>query len=309
MRFVENIYPFLQTAHKEKDRIAIATLVNVDGSSPRPLGSQIGVRADGRYAGMITGGCAETAIGAEAVRCIDAGVNTCVRYGAGSPYLDVKLPCGSGIDIYIEAKKANAIADDIANTLSLRQPAFYSIDTVNATSAVLSETEANRAAEHFLKILEPDFRLLCFGEGANLISLCLAASAAGLVTEAYSPDARAIQYLRNLGLESAAIHHSYDYATLSIDQYCGVVTVFHEHEWETGILKAALNSNAQYIGALGSRKTHQERLKTLGGATSLQQSPSVIHAPVGLDIGAQSPTEISIAIVAEIIARRRQRAT
>ena len=79
-----------QSGHK----IALATLINAEGSSPRPVGSQIGVADDGRSVGMITGGCAEKAIIAEAVRCIENVENKIVRYGKGSPYLDVVLPCG-----------------------------------------------------------------------------------------------------------------------------------------------------------------------------------------------------------------------
>ena len=97
-----------------------------------------------------------------------------------------------------------------------------------------------------------------------------------------------------------------DFSSVEIDEYCAVVTLFHEHEWESDILCAALNSRADYIGALGSRRTHENRLASLAELPTAARPPTMIKGPVGLDIGAQSPSEISISILAEIIAHRRQ---
>ena len=306
MQFTDNIFPFLLAAKNADERIAIATLVNVEGSSPRPLGSQIGVSENGEFVGMITGGCAEKAIVAEAVRCIEKHCNEVVRYGAGSPYLDVTLPCGSGIDIYIETKAADKIASVVGETLAKRQCISYFVDLEKQSSTVLKNREFQFSERNFAKSIEPDFRLLCFGEGANLSSICTIGAAAGFLVEAYSPDNATLELIAANGIPGHSIHNSFDYSGLNIDPYCGIVTMFHEHEWEPEILMAALNSDARYIGALGSNKTHELRLSTLQSLPKPKQPLSAILGPVGLDIGAQSPIEIGVSIIAEIIALRNR---
>ena len=305
MKFKDNIIPDLQRYLDGGQAVAIATLVHVDGSSPRPLGSQIGVAADGQFAGMITGGCAEKAIVAEAQACIETGQNKLVRYGEGSPYLDVVLPCGSGIDLYIETQSAEEIIHAVDERLSSRSDAFVAIDVGNLTSSLIERAED--AGSAFLKTYTPDYQLCVFGEGTNLVSFCTIAHSAGYQIEANSPDETALSYLRRYDIEGRQIHQGGKIETGRFDAYSGVVTLFHEHEWERNILHAALNSNADYIGALGSRNTHEQRLARLKELTPTNRPPKIINGPIGLDIGAQNPNEIAVSILAEITAHRRRK--
>ena len=304
MKFKDNIIPDLRRYLDEGQVVAIATLINVDGSSPRPLGSQIGVAADGRSVGMITGGCAERAIVAEALNCIEKHENKIVRYGEGSPYLDVVLPCGSGIDLYIETQSSAEIVHAIHEKLSARQKAFVEIDAESLTCRAIEDAHNTKSA--FLKSYTPDYRLCVFGEGTNLVAFCTLADAAGYGVEAYSPDTEALAFLEGFDIEGRQIHQGAALGAERFDAYCAVITLFHEHEWESNILHAALNSNADYIGALGSRRTHDQRLEYLATLPPTQRSPDIISGPVGLDIGAQNPNEIAISILAEITSHRRR---
>ena len=306
MEFVENVLPALSEYLESSEGAALVTLVGIEGSSPRPLGSQIAVAADGRFAGMITGGCAEKAIVAEAVAAIRKQENKKIRYGAGSPYLDVVLPCGSGIDLYLEAKNVSDFAPRLVERQKRRKTAYLAIDLENMTSFV-STTRGGTSPDVFIKTVEPDYRVFTFGEGANLISFCQIANAAGLTVEAFSPDEDALAYLKDKGVAGHSIHIKSDFASFNTDAFTAVVTLFHEHEWEQEILHAALNTDADYIGALGSRTTHQLRLESLKEKPATKQSTDSIHGPVGLNIGAQNPKEIAISIVAEIIEKRRRK--
>ncbi|MBT8472098.1 MAG: XdhC family protein [Marinicaulis sp.] len=306
MKFVENVIPFLRERLEAGERIAIATLVNIDGSSPRPVGAQIGVSEDGKSAGMITGGCAESAIVAEAQRCIKIHENKIVRYGEGSPYLDVVLPCGSGIDIHIETKNAEEIVRAVAEYDDTRRTGYVEIDLDQLTSAFRDEAP-QRDQNTFVKTHDPDYRIFVFGEGVNLASFCANASAAGFDTRAFSPDEAALAYLGEQGVTCEQIHRTADFNALRFDEFSAVVTLFHEHDWETAILRAALTSNADYIGALGSRTTHAARLEALMTPLQTKRPATIIRGPIGMDIGAQNPNEIAVAILAEIIAHRRGR--
>jgi len=307
MLFVENIIPELHRFLDAGDRIALATLIHVEGSSPRPVGSQIGVTGDGRSIGMISGGCAEKAIIAEAVRCIENAENKLVRYGKGSPYIDVVLPCGSGIDIFIEAKKSVDIVKTVYESLARRMPIQMTVELASLHSTISAAAgESQSDAELFQKTFEPAYRILAFGEGANLATFCTLAKNAGFDVIAFSPDEDALRYFAQKDIAGMSIFQGMNLSTLEIDEYSAVVTLFHEHEWESEILCAALNSNADYIGALGSRRTHDIRLASLAEKAPTARPSRTIKGPVGLDIGAQSPSEISISIIAEIIAHRRQ---
>ena len=98
----ENVIPDLASWSGKGERCALVTLVSVDGNAPRAEGAQMAVSESGRWAGYISGGCLEQAIALEAVEAIQAGKPRLLRYGKGSPYLDIRLPCGSGLDVFIQ---------------------------------------------------------------------------------------------------------------------------------------------------------------------------------------------------------------
>ena len=306
MTFVENIFPSLARFLAEGCDVATATLINVDGSSPRPVGAMLGVASDGRAVGMITGGCAEKAIIAEALECLRAQESKVVRYGAGSPYLDVVLPCGAGIDLFINGKNAAAIVRDAAALHGRRRPAFLHIDVPSLTSTIVDASPEETQLPSVAVKYDPDYRILVFGEGVNLLSFCALANQAGYDVTAYSPDTDALAQLATLNIGGEPVHRDMNFSALEYDPFTAIITLFHEHEWEAPILRAALDAETDYIGALGSRQTHQQRLDALASLPETRRAPSEIHGPVGLDIGATNPNEIAVSILGEIVRHRRR---
>ena len=304
--FVDNVIPALHAFLEEGHRTALVTLLHIDGSSPRPRGSQLGVADDGRFVGMITGGCAEKAIVSEALRCLERSENKIVRYGDGSPYLDVVLPCGSGIDLYIETRDSAQIIGQAHVRQQQRESAWMAIDRSALSSRFLEHPDDALETEVTSRY-DPDYRLLVFGEGTNLISFCAVAQATGVAINAYSPDRDSIDLLLQQGIEGHHIHRQSQFDSLAVDEFTAIITLFHEHEWESNILHAALNSDADYIGALGSKATHASRLQALAIMPETKRSADCIHGPVGLDIGATNPVEIAVSVLGEITAHRRGR--
>ncbi len=303
--FVDNVIPALNGMLEQGHRIALVTLLQVDGSSPRPQGSQLGVADDGWSVGMITGGCAEKAIIAEALQRIDNADNAIVRYGVGSPYLDVVLPCGSGIDVFIETRNSAQLIREAHVRHQQRQPVWMAFDRAALASRLLDMSE-DALETDIVNRYEPDYRLFVFGEGANLIAFCTLAKASGFAISAHSPDQESIDTLLQKDIDGHRIHRRSEFSSLAFDEFTGVVTLFHEHEWESDILHAALNSPADYIGALGSQATHGLRLQTLATLGATEQPSSCIRGPIGLDIGATNPNEIAVSVLAEITAHRRR---
>ncbi len=93
---------------------------------------------------------------------------------------------------------------------------------------------------------------------------------------------------------------------IGIDQYTAVIALTHDPKIDDPALKAALRSECFYIGALGSRKTHERRVQRLTASGFNEADRARIHAPIGLDIGAVSPAEIAVSILAEIVATLRK---
>ena len=91
-----------------------------------------------------------------------------------------------------------------------------------------------------------------------------------------------------------------------LDRWTAFLSLFHEHEWEPPILRAALASHCFYVGALGSRRTAEARRETLAEMGVAASEIARIHGPVGLDLGARSPPEIALAILGQIVQQRRQ---
>jgi len=262
-------------------KIALVTLVNIEGNAPYPVGSQMLVNELGDFVGQITGGCAESAIADQAVVAITNAENQTQRYGLDSPYFDIQLPCGSGIDVYFDCQQSLDELLLIQHDLDARRASTFEIGGI---------------AKTYL----PTARLIVLGQGPILLELAQLAMAGGfeVVCVAQNEDTQNLLQRANLGC------HKLDRAvelSAACDEYTAVVSLFHEHDLEIELLKNALKTDAFYIGALGSQKTHAARIDKLSEAGVGQSDLGRIYGPVGIDIGADTPGQIAISILAEMI--------
>jgi xanthine dehydrogenase accessory factor len=298
--FEQNVFRALADWQAQGLKTGLATLVAIDGSSPRPLGAQIGVAEDGRHCGVISSGCAEDAIIAETLRHMADGTNQITRYGKGSPYIDVTLPCGSGLDILFNGD-VDALVPQVTTLHNARKPAFLQFD--RADKPVLSDSHTGNAF-----IYEPDFILHVFGNGPQMIGFAQLAQTLGYHLHPYSTDDATLSELNAMGVTARQMSHQTMFEPNAFDEYSAVITLFHEHNLELNILHAALSSDAPFIGAMGSKKTHAQRLDILKMKPPTKRPPTDIHGPVGLDIGASDPAEIALSILAQIVQTRRKQA-
>lgn len=263
-------------------KIALVTLVHIEGNAPYPVGSQMLVSESGEFFGQITGGCAESAIADQAVEVIGKGENLTERYGLDSPYFDIQLPCGSGIDVFFDCQLSREYLLALETELNCRRSTTRSISSI-------------------IKEYHPNARLLALGQGPILLKLALLALESGLevVCVAQNDDTEKL-----LQEEKLAYHRLDSDFTLSqaCDDHTAIVSLFHEHDLETPLLNEALSTDVFYIGALGSKKTQQTRLDSLRAVGVAEPLLARIHGPVGIDIGANTPSQIAISILAEVIA-------
>jgi xanthine dehydrogenase accessory factor len=217
------------------------------------------VASDGRFVGSFSGGCIEAAVAREALSILKVGAGRTVRFGRGSPYIDIRLPCGGGIDLIFTPHPDCVVLAQAVQCLERREPVMLSINESAVSVADGLDTGG------FILALVPPLRIIAFGQGEDLIGFAKLASAYGAVIETVTPDERALQTLAEAGL---AVHYIYSRSRLPDilgDPWTAHVFLFHDHDWEDCLLPHALALPGFYIGAIGSTRTHQLRLANLAG--------------------------------------------
>jgi xanthine dehydrogenase accessory factor len=276
-------------------RTAIVTLVEVDGSSPWRPGAQMAVTETGQWVGYLSGGCIERAVAAEVCDAFAKGRSRRVRYGRGSPYLDIQLPCGSAIELVIDIGVGIEELARVDGLLRGRKGATLAIpDPVQShgTGTVVGP---------FLRRYLPRRRLAVAGIGPVTVQLARLARTSGFDVVAAAPDEATLGAIDDSGIQTLPIHLGGDGAGFEIDARTAVVLAFHDHEWETGLLPRILKSDAFYVGAMGSVRTHQLRIERLKADGVAAAAIGRIRSPAGVLSGTKGATDIAISILAEIV--------
>lgn len=173
-------------------------------------------------------------------------------------------------------------------------------------SQVRTYTMAGESLEIFLETFPPPLRLVIVGAVHVAIPLHRIAKMLGYHVTVV--DARGVlATLERFPMADRLMVEWPDDAmnALGLDSSTSVVVLTHDPKFDIPALLTALNSPARYLGAIGSHSTHRQRMDTLRGEGATDEQISRIHAPIGLDIGAQTPAEIAVAIMAEIVANQR----
>ncbi len=301
----ENVVATLAQWRRTGHRAALVTLVAEDGGAPRPLGSQMAVADNGEYVGMLTGGCAEHAIVSEALAAMEKNRNRTVRYGEGSQFLDIQLPCGNGIDVFFDVTLSDSDLETLSRAERERRSAWLLINVAAGTSSVSLTAPDSSAENTFCRAFEPTARLVILGGNFVLASLMRIAREVGFLVVAYSPDHALREMLAQDNLQIEALTHADEISAL-FEPRTGLVSLLHAHDWEAEILAQAIRAPLFYVGALGSRRTHARRLEALSEQGCDAAQVGRIKAPIGLDIGAATPPEIAVSILAELIAAWRR---
>jgi xanthine dehydrogenase accessory factor len=255
----------------------LITLVGIDGTSSRAIGTQMTVLSDGRQIGSFSGGCIESAIVAEAFEVLAQGQPRTVRYGVGSPYIDVRLPCGGGIDLlFSPTPDPTHVAEALAR-LARRQPAHLALGI------------------HVQKY-DPPLRLIALGHGEDLLALVRLARAFDVEVDAYAPaqDNTPHDGVRPLKTRTHL-------PAITGDAWTAIVFVFHDHDWEEFLLPQALALPAFYHGAVGSRRTHKARIEHLRASGVPDARIDALRGSIGLIPATRNPATLALSILAELV--------
>ena len=299
---------------RRNEACALVTLVGLHGAAPRRIGAQMAVTAGGEVAGSFSGGCLDWSVIEEARRALDEGESRRVRYGEDSPYVDIVLPCGSGLDLQFDGAVPAATVDAIAQAIARRSPfALHWRDPASPPTCVADAMPAADADTDAVVVQRmPALRLVLAGAGDTLLAMCRMARAAEIAVIALSPERDLQAPLEALGVDLHVLQAQHAlpppaFDAHTFDAWTAAITLFHDHDWELPFLQRALDSDACLVGAMGSPRAQALRLERLQALGVDAASLARLRSPLGLLPRARDPQELAVSILAEAMQAYRER--
>jgi xanthine dehydrogenase accessory factor len=293
-----------------EERAAVATVVATRRSAPRPVGAKLVVYESGRLLGSVSGGCVESDVAAQAMEVIAGGEPRLITYGITDDQAwKVGLPCGGEIDVFVQRLGQELPVEGTGARLTAlegpRAGEQWLADDVEGPSRVL-ELEGEKV---FAEVFELPPKLVVIGATDTAEELCRAAQALGWRTFVADPRPGLVTRERLPSPDEVIVAWPDDERVKAeLDDKAAVVVLTHEERLDVPALNAALASGAFYVGAIGSRRTQEKRRARLLEAGVSEEGLERISGPAGLDLGADSPAETAVSILAEILAVRAGRA-
>ncbi|WP_454702314.1 XdhC family protein [Agrobacterium burrii] len=266
---------------------ALATLVEIRGGAARALGAHVAVAANGSFCGYVSGGCVEAAVASEAMLAIGEGRDRTLVYGDGSPFFDIVLPCGGGITIAIHVLRDVKALKGVIHEVRHRRPAalWYCPDS-ETVECMEPPSRAHWMCGRFETVYRPRTSIVVSGQTGEAFAVARIAEAAG----------HDVTVLSNSEI--------CDGGHPVIDPFTAVLLLHHDLDAEERILEHALHSNAFYIGALGSTRTHRKRVERLRRAGFSKAEIDRIKAPIGLFGPTRDATSLALSVLADVAASR-----
>ncbi len=314
---------------KDGLEIAIITVIDTWGSSPRPIGSSMVVNSKNEIVGSVSGGCIENFVFAKSLDVINTGKHQVLEFGVSNTQAwEVGLTCGGKIKVLLEKfsetdlkiiKKINNVFDAEEKLIvltNLSNGTREIIESKPANNQFLSNIYKNEASKinifkdkaWFSKVFSSQYKLVIIG--AVHISESLVTLANVLNFKVFLIDPRN-NFEENKFINKAHLLTEWPdegLKKISINNKTCIVTLTHDPKLDDPAIDYALKFSPLYIGCLGSVKTHEARLKRLEKKGFTKQELSKINGPVGLDIRAKTPAEIACAIIAQIISVKNNNA-
>jgi xanthine dehydrogenase accessory factor len=294
-------------------RVALATVVATRRSAPRPVGSKLIVSESGELAGSVSGGCVESDVVLAAQEVLAGGPPRLLTYGITDEMaFGVGLPCGGEIDVFVE-ELTEAERPDVTLTVvagegvgdRLHDPELVQAARRRGQSHVLELGDRTVLAD----VSAPPTRLFVYGAVDTAEALCRAAKLLGWRTVVADARASFATPERIPSADDLLLLWPDDaLAQVQPDLGTAVVVLTHDDKFDLPMIRGALASDAFYIGWIGSHRNQERRRGLLREDGVADDELGRISGPSGLDIGAGTPSETAVSILAEILAERAGRA-
>ena len=338
---MRDILPDLYNWQRENDKIALATVIQTWGSSPRRAGAKMALTPDGKITGSVSGGCVEGAVFEAGVDVLKSKRPQLLHFGvADETAWEVGLACGGSIDIFVKPLDADFFGG-LRSVLAEEQPAVVVTvvrapgeligremlvhETGSVTGKIsdewdelaiktareaLTAGESRRAklSEHveiFAEVLLPSPTLIVVGGVHITVALVALAKTLGYRTIVVDPRSAFGSADRFPNVDQLIQAWPRDaFQQIPITRSTAIAMLTHDPKLDDPALKIALPSPAFYVGALGSKTTQAKRRQRLLEDGLTEEQLDRLHGPIGLKIGAGTPEEIALSIMSEIVAAR-----
>lgn len=266
------------------------------------------VADDGSFVGSLSGGCIERAVVAEACEVIAEARPRVTRFGQGSRYIDIRLPCGGGVDLHFQPLSDGALAKQVLGAIDARHP--FSLElTTDQHAPRFSPNWHPTSWDIELGLARvghwPSPRLVIVGHGAAIAKLAWHGRAWGAEITIITPDKLLAAELSQEGFNPVVITSPNDTHALVSDAWTAVVFLFHDHEWEPPMIAHALAQPNFFLGAMGSKRAHSARCSALRSLGVSQAAIDGISSPIGLFHSVRDPATLAISVLAEVADRVR----
>lgn len=341
---MRDIAPQLREWQRQGKRYALATLVKVDRSAPKPPGAAMAVAEDGTVLGSVSGGCVESALHEEADAVLASGQPKTVSYGISDDEgFTIGLACGGQLHLFvdapelpdrlfeeIEANRPLAMATVTTgsaagqrlimwpdNSVSvggdpgsqgIAEAAFKQsviADAVDLLTKQASSLKSYPQGDVFIQTFALPAEMYIFGAADFSAALASMGKFLGFHVTVIDPRTVFATKERFPAADEIAIEWPDKFlAKAPIGPGTAICVLTHDAKFDVPALQQALKTDAGYIGAMGAKRTNEERFRKLRDAGCTLEQLARIRAPIGLDIGGRSPEETAVSIAAQIIAWR-----
>ncbi len=306
--------------HRAGKGAALATVIETWGSAPRRVGAQLAIASDMTMMGSVSGGCVEGAVVEEALAALEDGKPRVLSFGVSDEQaFAVGLACGGRIRVLVEpvgSALPEALLAELVAARAARQPMAYRVNLETWERSLLppgAETEglfrADKSGvegEIFTHIHNPPLRMAVVGAVHIAQHLVPMAEAAGYDVLVIDPREAFGSAARFPGQEISHDWPDEALAAFGLDSRTAVITLTHDPKLDDPAIRSALAAPVFYLGCLGSSRTHAKRVARLTGEGVGEVALERIRAPVGLSIGAATPAEIAVSILAQVTQVLRQ---
>lgn len=317
---MKDILDTLERWTAEGLRVATATVVKTERSAPRDAGAMLAVSERDEIAGSVTGGCVEPAVYEEAREVLAGGEPRLRTYGiADEEAFEVGLPCGGTVHIFVDALDATLVPP-LAEALRQERPVALEIaisgPRIGAKRLVSSGDGASGEllargetaivetddGELFVSSFAPRPNMYVFGAVDHAAAVAHVGSFLGYRLTVCDARAKFATKERFPDVDELVVEWPDRFlAQAPVDERTVICVLTHDHRFDVPVLKAALQTPAGYIGAMGSRRTKEVRADRLKAEGVTDDQLERIKAPIGLDIGSRTPEEVAIAVAAQIV--------
>ena len=306
--------------------VAMATVIDTWGSAPVRAGGQMAIADVDEFQGSVSGGCVEADVIASGLDVIETGRPETLSFGiADETAWRAGLACGGKIRVHVvrlDPKDDLAYLDELGSAAAERRPLVVktrlsdgqrniasgdrSADPEIAEALRRGRSAIDAGGETFLHALTPPPRIVIVGATHIGQHLATMATASGYDVKVLDPRSAFASPARFNASQIVTGWPEDGLAKFAADPFTAIVTLTHVDQIDDEALTIALKSPCRYIGSLGSRKTHAKRVARLKDAGFSDDDIARIHAPIGINIAAETPGEIATSILAEIIAAFRK---